>query len=303
MTVAIVSVGYDGTVDETQWANLIGKAGSSEYGVDLAGDFGVTPVAGQDRTVRVAPGKAWGHGVLDVMDVEQTLQFALPASGNRYDMIVLRRDWQPPGGATSLAIVEGSASSVTLPARNTGSLGILDDQPIALVRVSAGSTSVSVTADLRVWARNGGATAKHTHALQYLGALGALVEIDGILWQRRVGSTGAEWVRAADFNPAVVAACPLRVGVSGTLQGSVKDGLVVVDGRLTIPATQPGTVRQLGWLPAGIPAPTSYTRYGAGATIQNQPLVARLTPDGDIEVINRTSSAQVSASVSFTYRA
>lgn len=196
MTVAIVSVGYDGTVDETQWAHLMGKAGSSEYGVDLAGDFGVNPVAGQDRTVRVAPGKAWGHGVLDVMDVEQTLQFALPASGDRYDMIVLRRDWQPPGGATTLAIVQGSASSATLPARKTGTLGILDDQPLALVRVSAGSTSVSVTADLRVWARNGGASAKHTHALQYLGALGALVEIAGDLWQRRVGSAGAEWVKA-----------------------------------------------------------------------------------------------------------
>lgn len=235
MTVAIVSVGYDGTVDETQWANLIGKAGSSEYGVDLAGDFGVNPVAGQDRTVRVAPGKAWGHGVLDVMDVEQTLQFALPASGDRYDMIVLRRDWQPPGGSTTLAIVQGSASSVTLPARNTGTLGVLDDQPIALVRVSAGSTSVSITADLRVWARNGGATAKDTRALQYLGALGALVEISGSLWQRRAGSTGAEWVdllKAEDTGWIVSGIGGAWNGPSSYFRYRRRNGQVEVRGRV-----------------------------------------------------------------------
>lgn len=198
MILAIVSVGYDGTVDETQWAHLVGKAGASEYGVDLAGDFAVSPVSGQDRTVRVAPGKAWGHGVLDTMDVEQTIQFALPASGDRYDMLVLRRDWQPPGGATTLAIVQGSASSVTLPARNTGALGILDDQPIALVRVSAGSTSVSVTADLRVWARNGGCTAVDVLALQYLGALGARVTVGRHTFTRVRGSAGGEWQRSAD---------------------------------------------------------------------------------------------------------
>lgn len=197
---AIVSVGYDGTVDETQWAHLVAKAGSSEYGVDLAGDFEVTPVAGVERTIRIAPGKAWGHGVLDVMDVEQTIQVDASLSGDRYDMVVLRRDWQPPGGATVLAIIQGSSSSVNIPARNTGTLGILDDQPIALIRVVAGSTTVSVAADLRVWARNGGATAKDTRTLQYIGALGTSVEINKTLWSRRIGSAGAEWVKLLDAN-------------------------------------------------------------------------------------------------------
>lgn len=197
---AIVSVGYDGTVDETQWANLIGKAGSSEYGVDLAGDFAVTPVAGAERTIRIAPGKAWGHGVLDVMDVEQTIQLDASLSGDRYDMLVLRRDWQPPGGATTLVVIKGSASSVNIPGRNTGNLGVLDDQPIALIRVAAGSTTVSVHGDLRVWGRNGGTTAKDTRALQYLGALGSVVEINGVQWIYRVGSSGAEWADLAKID-------------------------------------------------------------------------------------------------------
>lgn len=190
---AIVSVGYDGTVDETQWANLVGKAGSSEYGVDLAGDFQVTPVAGVERTIRISPGKAWGHGVLDVMDVEQTIQVPAALSGVRYDMIVLRRDWQPPGGSTTLAVIEGTSTWQNLPPRNAGTLGILDDQPIAMIAVTQGSTSIGSVADLRVWARNGGATAKDTRALQYLAALGSTVEINDTVWIFKNGPTGPEW--------------------------------------------------------------------------------------------------------------
>lgn len=189
---AIISAGYDGTVDEVQFAGLVPKAGASEYGVDLAGDFAVTAVAGQDRTVSVAPGKAWGHSVVDVMDANETRALSAPASGSRWDMIVVRRDWQPPGGATTIAVIQGASTSAALPGRNTGQMGVIDDQPIALVRVDSGSTTIGSIIDLRVWARNGGVTAKSDLVLQYLSAAGAVIEINNVVYRVRPTGTVVE---------------------------------------------------------------------------------------------------------------
>lgn len=189
---AIISAGYDGTVDEVQFASMIPKAGASEYGVDLSGDFAVSAVAGQDRTISVAPGKAWGHSVVDAMDINDTRALTAPGSGSRYDMIVIRRDWQPPGGATTIEVIEGGATKVSLPARNTGQMGVIDDQPIALVRVDAGSTTIGEIIDLRCWARNGGVTAKSDLALQYLGVIGAVVEINNIVYRVKPEGTVIE---------------------------------------------------------------------------------------------------------------
>lgn len=62
---AFTSIGYDGSVNEKQWAELVPSVGSSTYGVKDADDLKVTAVAGQPLTVSVASGSGWGHGVLD----------------------------------------------------------------------------------------------------------------------------------------------------------------------------------------------------------------------------------------------
>lgn len=197
---AIISAGYDGSVDEVQFARMLSKVGASEYGVDKAGDFQVTAVSGQDRTVSVAPGIAWGLSVLDTSDANVTVQLDTISSGSRWDMVVLRRDWQPPGGNTSVAVIKGG-SSMVLPNRNWGNIGVLDDQPLALVQVTAGKTQPTQIIDLRCWARNGGITARHDLARSYLGVLGTVVEINGIVWLHRVGGNGtAEWVDLATVN-------------------------------------------------------------------------------------------------------
>jgi hypothetical protein len=180
---AITSAGYDGTVDEVQMAGMAPKTGTSEYGVEGAGDFAVSAVAGQDRTVSIAPGTAWGHFVKDVSDANITKALTAPSSGSRWDMIVLSRDWQPAGGTTVGKVIEGGSSSNTLPSRLTNP-GVTDDQPLALVRVDAGSTTIGDIIDLRCWGRNGGLTAKNTRVLQYLTAIGSAVEINGTTWQR-----------------------------------------------------------------------------------------------------------------------
>lgn len=186
---AITSIGYDGSVNEAQWAKLLPLAGSAHYGVAGAGDWKVTTHATLDRGVRVAAGSGWGHGVLDTSDATTSLSGATVGSGSRWDLIVARRNWSGTGGTTTFVLIGGS-SSKALPARNT-SPGVLDDQPLALVQFTAGSTAATAIIDLRCWARNGGMTAKDDMALTYLKEPGASVLINGTSWRCELDANGS----------------------------------------------------------------------------------------------------------------
>jgi hypothetical protein len=196
---AIISAGYDGSVDEVQFAQMISKVGTTEYGVSDRGEFRVTAVAGQDRTLNISDGTAWGMGVFDVSDSNVTVQLDPVTSGSRWDLIVLHRDWQPPGGATTVKVIKGG-SSMVIPAR-ANTPGVQDDQPIALVRVQAGSTSIAEIVDLRVWARNGGALARHDLVRSYFKAPGTVLEIFGTIWISTLSTNGTQmWVNLADID-------------------------------------------------------------------------------------------------------
>lgn len=185
---SIASVGYEGTIDETQWANMVPRVGSSEYGVDRETHFAVTSAQG-DRTVSVAPGTAWGHGVMDTSNAAVTLQLPTVVSGTRWDMIVIRRDWQPTGGTTSIVAITGTATK-GLATRNSNR-GVIDDQPIALVRVIAGATAIQEIVDLRVFARNHGAWAKDDLVRSYYNAVGTVITIGETEWHRVLSPTNA----------------------------------------------------------------------------------------------------------------
>jgi hypothetical protein len=129
---AITSIGYDGSVNESQWAKMVPLVGSSHYGVSAPSDWKVTPHATLDRGVSIAAGSGWGQGVLDTSDATVSLQGGSVSSGSRWDMVVMRRSWAGTGGSSTFALIAGSASMV-LPTRNN-TPGTLDDQPIALVR-------------------------------------------------------------------------------------------------------------------------------------------------------------------------
>jgi hypothetical protein len=196
---AITSAGYDGTVDEVQFAQMIPKVGTTEYGVSDRGEFRVTAVAGQDRTLNISDGTAWGMGVFDVSDSNITVQLDIVTSGSRWDLIVLHRDWQPPGGNTSIKVIKGG-SKMVIPTRKT-SPGIEDDQPIALVRVQAGSTGIAEIVDLRVWARNGGALARHDLVRSYFNAAGTVLEIFGRIWISTLSQNGTQqWVELSEID-------------------------------------------------------------------------------------------------------
>jgi hypothetical protein len=197
---AITSFGYDGSVSEVAWATMVSGVGSSEYGVLGSNDFKVTAVAGSDRTVSIAAGSAWGKGVYDTSDANITVQLDTVASGSRWDLISIRRNWSGAAGTTSVLKINGGASRL-IPARNT-TPGVLDDQPIALVQITAGQTQPTAIVDLRAWGGNGGMAAMDPLALTYLQRIGAQVMINGDEWVCAPTASGTvSWTKInAPFN-------------------------------------------------------------------------------------------------------
>lgn len=188
---AINSTFYDGTVDEIAFSTGISRVGSSEYGVAGIGDYKVTAVSGVDRTVSVAAGAAWGKGIHDVLTAAQTIAIPSVASGNRWDLIAVHRVW---GTNTTTIIRIAGNSTKAIPSRAIG-YGTTDDQPIALVRVTAGATTIQEIVDLRCWSGFGGVHAKDQLVLSYLNKPGSSVMIDRTIWQCVIGTADApEWV-------------------------------------------------------------------------------------------------------------
>lgn len=184
---AITSVGYDGQVNEAEWADLIAHAGGSMYGVASYADWRPTKVS--DLGLRVAAGKGWGWGVLDTSDANVTVTLTTTA-GSRWDLIVAHRDWDT--NTTTFTKIEGT-STKAIPGRATVP-GDVDDQPIALVRVAGGA--IAEVIDLRIFAGDGGAYARDTLVLQFMDRVGSTIRIGDRLWTRTVNSGGSPvWVR------------------------------------------------------------------------------------------------------------
>lgn len=209
---AITSVGYDGSVSETQWAKLIPLTGSAHYGVADSPDWKVSPHPTLDRGVNIAVGSGWGHGVLDTSDTTVSLQGTTVSSGSRWDMVVMRRNWSGTGGTSSFVLVPGGPNKV-LPARNTGP-GNLDDQPLALVQFTAGQTAPTSIVDLRCWGRNGGLAARDELALTYLKLPGASIMVNGVQWNCELDANGNP-----SWTTFVAGRIPLFGGSTGALAG------------------------------------------------------------------------------------
>lgn len=191
---AFVNAGYDGTVDEVQFAKLLNR-----YAVVGPDDFKASNTTG-DRMLSIANGTALGPGSLNVGTAFSPIQFDAVTSGTtRWDLVVLRRNWQPASGTTTLEVVKGGASPV-LPSRNQNP-GVIDDQPLYLQQVNAGSTSLGTRIDLRVWQGPGGAEAADKLALTYLAQPGAAVKVGQSLFRYELGANGV-WAWA-DSKPVV----------------------------------------------------------------------------------------------------
>ena len=200
MAVAFISNGYDTTstnpYTETAWAEAHPSIGLASYGVRSPGDWKVTAVSGQDRTVSIAAGRGFGYGITDKTVANETIQLATIASGSRWDLIVVRRDWTPTAGTSKFEKISGGATA-TIPGGRLVGPGNIDDQPLALVQVTAGQTQPTSIIDLRTWSGDGGGlVANHDLVRSYLNATGTRITIGGIDWVRQAGANDTpEWVK------------------------------------------------------------------------------------------------------------
>jgi hypothetical protein len=201
---ATISVGYDGVINETQWADMIKKVGASDYGVVDVNDWKVTAVTGADRTVSIAAGKGWGHGIFDEITANITIQLDTVSSGSRWDLIVMRRNWTGAGGLSTITKVNGTTSK-EIPGTRAVGPGVIDEQPLALVQVTAGQTQPTAIVDLRCWAGNGGLVAKDDLAKNYLNKPGAELRIGQIVWRYVLGANDIP-VWEAELSPGYYAA-------------------------------------------------------------------------------------------------
>lgn len=198
MAVTFTSHGYDTTTvnpyTETAWADAFPSIGTAKYGVRSPLHWKVTAVAGQDRTVSIGAGEGFGCGVTDKTVDNETIQLDTISSGSRWDLIAVRRDWTPTGGESKFVKVNGGSTKTIPGGRQTGP-GNIDEQPIALVQVTAGQTQPTAIVDLRTWSGDGGAIVANDDLVRsFLNSTGTQITIGGTTWTRRVGANDTpEW--------------------------------------------------------------------------------------------------------------
>lgn len=149
---AITSVGYDGQISETEWARMAPRL-SLPYWVADVDSLNATIDKDKTLTVDLAPGPFGGVGIMDTSDATESVVFDNVPSGNRYDLIVARRNWQGKGGVTSFEVIKGG-SSKRVPAGFNRNEGALDDQLLWLVHLQAGRTTPVALYDLRGFGLN-----------------------------------------------------------------------------------------------------------------------------------------------------
>lgn len=199
---ALISTYYDGPVTESDRAKNL--AGSPEYGVYGNEDFRVMAHPSIPYAVLVKKGRAHGHGVTDEALEDQVVNCPPLSSGVRWDLIVIRRNWQPElGGPSTLEVIEAGADARIPDTRLVGP-GVEDDQPIFLVKWQGGTSAPVEFRDLRVWSNNAGMFAVDALARQYLNKIGTKVKIAGEVWSyERLSATETDWVNEDGSGPWV----------------------------------------------------------------------------------------------------
>ena len=186
---ALTSIFYDGPVTESDRA--ANRAGAADYGVYGPNDFKVTAHPSIPYAVLVKAGRAHGHGVTDEAEIDQVVNCPSLASGTRWDLIVVRRNWPPELGGPSVLVPLTAGAEPVIPGSRKIGPGVEDDQPIGFVRWQGGTSAPVEFIDMRVWAGNSGLYAKSIKALDYLAKIGTEVAINGATWTYRLGTNDA----------------------------------------------------------------------------------------------------------------
>lgn len=277
---SITSTGYAGDVDAAEWAKTIPRVGASTYGVDSLADWAVTAAAGT-RNIQIAAGSGWGHGVRDVLSAAVVLSLPAAASGVRWWLIVARRTWA--ANTTSFELVD-AGSVAAIPTRNENP-GMVDDQPLALVRVTTGAAIAEIK-DLRVVAHDGGLLAFDDLTLTYMNRPGTVLRIGLVQWRRWIDATGSpQWEKSGESTGW--ADGTKNTGWTWTSATfAVKKVGGVVFGKVGGAQRTVGWTKgnELGQIPAGYrPESTQWAvnMWGDGREVFNIQTDGRITADGD----------------------
>lgn len=189
-------------VKETTWAQSAPSRGAL-FGVAAEDDFKITAHPTIPYTVNIGPGKAWGHGVFDDVTGTTAVTCATPGNGvNRWDLIAIRRDWQPTGGGPSSFRAITGTTAQSIPTTRENRPGIVADQPLYLVQWQGGTTTPKAVIDLRCFANMGGVEILHTLARSYLGFPGAALKLGTSVWRfERVNNSQWDWKEYVAADP------------------------------------------------------------------------------------------------------
>lgn len=248
------SAGYEGTVNEPQWSDLLAMSGGRQYGVGGPGDW-VASIGGADREVRLSPGRGFGYGVRDKTTADASIVLPASTSGSVWHLICVHRDWQ--ANQSRFDSVAGT-SARALPTRDA-SPGQVDDQPLWLARVDAGKSQVQQLVDLRVWGGDGGSFAVDDLVLQYINRVGTVIRVGRMSWARVLNAQSIPtWVRSDDGTP---------VGSIQAFAGAnAPDGWLMCDGRTLERSAYADLFAVLGTA-FGAPSPTTFNLPNMGGRV------------------------------------
>jgi hypothetical protein len=183
---ALTWSGFDGGLAESEWA-LINAHNGAEYAIHGSDDFKVTTNTGGLLTVNVATGSAYGYGVKVANSASISIALDAIGSGTRWDAIVIRRTWTGTGGTVTVEKITGTATRA-IPAGRLATPGTSDDQLLALVQVTAGSSLPTTIVDLR-WR-----TAPLITVDDLLGIPSPRIGMEAVVAGVRQRYNGAAWV-------------------------------------------------------------------------------------------------------------
>lgn len=228
----IQSVGYERAIGYDELGEIWSHAGDA-YCVIGADSFEVTPGPGPMQ-VTVVAGRAAGWAILDDLPEEEVLT---ATAGTRWDTVAIRRDWAAK--TSTLVILAGTAAEAIVRDPDAMTPGVLDDQPIALVRWAAAQTVPQQIVDLRIWSGTGGAYAADPRVRDYANELGTRIRTGNSLWERvRIAGTPT-WV---DF----AAATNIFISRNNALL-SVQDALTTALNAVEGASSSPGPDRFVKW--------------------------------------------------------
>lgn len=143
---AIETAGFQGTVSESQWAE-IAKGFGQKYTL-VEGPA----VRSSGRIVYVDPRASVGAGVLVKNTTVESLTIPAPATGTgQWYLVALRRTWGASRGAAYVLIpglagtnAAQTAPPANFPAARNKQVGLLDDEPVAWAYTRSGTSTLQL---------------------------------------------------------------------------------------------------------------------------------------------------------------